>query len=59
MEVELSATFEDLRVLKMAEEIADALWKQIKQWDEFARDVVGKQLARADGASGTRINHQP
>ena len=43
----MSATFEDLRVLKSAEEIADSVWKIVVQWDEFAKDVVGKQLTRA------------
>ena len=43
----MSATFEDLRVLKSAEEIADSIWKRVVQWDEFAKDVVGKQMARS------------
>lgn len=43
----MSATFEDLRVLKSAEEIADSVWKVVVQWDEFAKDVVGKQIARS------------
>ena len=41
----MPATFEDLRVLKSAEEIADSIWKRVIQWDEFAKDVVGKQMA--------------
>ncbi len=51
----MSATFEDLRVLKTAEEIADAIWKQTTQWNEYARDVVGKQLARAADSIGANI----
>ena len=43
----MSATFEDLRILKSAEEIADSVWKIVVQWDEFAKDVVGKQMARS------------
>jgi four helix bundle protein len=49
------ATFEDLRVLKSAEEIADSLWKIVVQWDEFARDVVGKQMARSADSVGANI----
>jgi four helix bundle protein len=49
------ATFDDLDVLKTAEAVADALWKQVVQWDEFAKDVVGKQLTRAADSIGANI----
>ena len=51
----MSTDFEDLRILKTAEEIADAIWKQVVTWDEFAQDVVGKQLARATDSIGANI----
>ena len=51
----MSATFEDLRVLKSAEEIADSVWKIIVRWDEFAKDVVGKQIARSADSVGANI----
>ena len=51
----MSATFEDLRVLKSAEEIADSIWKVVVQWDEFAKDVVGKQMARSADSIGANI----
>ena len=51
----MSATFEDLRVLKSAEEIADSIWKRVVQWDEFAKDVVGKQIARSADSIGANI----
>ena len=51
----MSATFEDLRVLKSAEEIADSIWKIVVQWDEFAKDVVGKQMARSADSIGANI----
>ena len=51
----MPATFEDLRVLKAAEEIADSIWKRVVRWEEFARDVVGKQLARAADSIGANI----
>src|SRR5215217_5165990 len=51
----MSATFEDLRALKSAEEIADSLWKIVVQWDEFAKDVVGKQMARSADSIGANI----
>jgi len=52
----MSATFEDLRVLKSAEEVADSIRKRVVQWDEFAKDVVGKQLTRAVDSIGTNIS---
>lgn len=51
----MSATFEDLRVLKSAEEIADSIWKIVVQWDEFAKEVVGKQIARSADSVGANI----
>ena len=51
----MSATFEDLRVLKSAEEIADSVWKRVVQWDNFAKDVVGKQRARSVDSIGANI----
>lgn len=51
----MSATFEDLKILKSAEEIADSLWKRVVQWDEFSKDVVGKQITRAADSIGANI----
>src|SRR5687768_10974592 len=51
----MPATFEDLRVLKSAEEISDAVWKIVIEWDEFAKDVVGKQIAKSADSVGANI----
>lgn len=51
----MSTELEDLRILKTAEEIADIVWKRVVVWDEFAQDVVGKQLARAIDSIGANI----
>ena len=42
-------------MLKSAEEIADSIWKRVVQWDEFAKDVVGKQIARSADSIGANI----
>jgi four helix bundle protein len=47
--------FEELRVLKMAEAIADGIWRAVARWDLFARDVVGGQLAKAADSIGANI----
>jgi hypothetical protein len=54
LEIAVSATFENLRGLKSAEELADAIGKRVVKWDEFACDVVGKQLARAVDSIGAK-----
>ena len=43
----MALKFEDLRILKTAEAVADDVWRQVARWDQFAREVVGGQLARA------------
>ena len=52
----MAMSFEDLRVLRSAEEIADGVWKDVTKWDEFARDVVGLQLTRAIDSVGANIS---
>lgn len=51
----MPTSFEDLKVLKSAEAIADAIYKGAERWNEFARDVVGKQIARAADSVGANI----
>jgi len=51
----MAVKFEDLRVLQTAEELADEIWKLAVQWDDFARDVVGQQFARAADSIGANI----
>ena len=51
----MTVKFEDLKALQAAEEVADALWKQIVEWDSSARDTVGKQLVRAADSVGANI----
>lgn len=47
--------FDDLRVLQAAEGLADEVWKVVIGWDEFARDVIGRQLAKASDSIGANI----
>jgi four helix bundle protein len=51
----MATAFEDLRILHVAEAIADDIWQHVVGWEEFARDVVGKQLARATDSIGANI----
>jgi len=51
----VATELEDLKILQTAESIADAVWKRVVQWEEFAKDVVGKQMARATDSIGANI----
>jgi four helix bundle protein len=51
----MAVGLEDLQVLKAAETIADSIWKQVAQWDDFAKDVVGKQIIRSADSIGANI----
>ncbi|MEW6401511.1 MAG: four helix bundle protein [Chloroflexota bacterium] len=51
----MPTSLEDVRVLKSAEQIADAIYKIASRWNEFARDVVGKQISRAADSIGANI----
>jgi len=51
----MATELEDLKILQTAENIADAVWKRVVQWEEFAKDVVGKQMARATDSIGANI----
>jgi four helix bundle protein len=51
----MPTSLEDVRVLKSAEQIADAIYKLSSRWDEFAKDVVGKQISRAVDSIGANI----
>lgn len=52
----MATELEDLQVLRMVEGVADALWKDVVQWDHFVRDTVGKQLTRAVDSIGANIS---
>jgi four helix bundle protein len=51
----MAMKFEELRVLKAAEAVADGIWQQVVRWDPFAREVVGGQLVRAVDSIGANI----
>ena len=47
--------FENLRVYKLSEELADEIWGIVLCWDGFARDTVGKQIVRSADSIGANI----
>jgi len=47
--------FENLRIYKLSEQLADRVWESVSRWDGFAKDTVGKQLVRAADSIGANI----
>ncbi len=49
------SAFEDLKLYRLAEELADVVWTIVGKWSNFARDTVGKQMVRAADSVGANI----
>lgn len=52
----MGASIDDLQVLRVVETLADDVWKQVAEWNDFSRDTVGKQLTRAVDSIGANIS---
>ena len=50
-----SLKLENLHVYQKAEDLADAVWEVVSNWDHFAKETVGKQLIRAADSVGANI----
>jgi four helix bundle protein len=48
-------SFENLRVYRLSEELADAVWDLARRWQPLARDTVGKQIIRSADSIGANI----
>ena len=48
-------SFEELRVYRLAEELADEIWNIVRCWDSLARDTTGKQIIRSADSIGANI----
>ena len=51
----MKSAFENLRVYRLSEKVADEIWDLVLGWDHFARDTVGRQLVRAADSIGANI----
>ena len=47
--------FVNLRVYRLAEEVADTVWDVVAEWDGFAKRTVGAQIVRAADSIGANI----
>ena len=46
---------ENLRVYRLAEDIADLAWEIVIKWDWLPQDTVGKQLIKSADSIGANI----
>jgi four helix bundle protein len=49
------SNFENLQVYQLAEKLADGLWELARDWNNLARDTIGKQMLRAADSIGANI----
>lgn len=47
--------FEELRVYRLSEEVADLVWSMVNKWPLLAQRTVGEQLVRAADSIGANI----
>lgn len=50
-----SLKLEELRVYQRAELLADTIWEVTSDWENFAKETVGKQLVRAADSIGANL----
>jgi four helix bundle protein len=50
-----SKRFQDLEVYRLAERLADEIWKIVEGWQPLAQDTVGKQMIRSADSVGANI----
>jgi four helix bundle protein len=51
----MSNRLEDLEIYNLSEQFADEIWFIVIKWDHFAKDTLGKQLARSADSIGANI----
>jgi four helix bundle protein len=51
----MALAVEEVRVLRLAEAMADTAWKTVVGWQPFAREAMGKSLVQAADAIGASL----
>src|SRR5437773_12151738 len=49
------SNFENLRVYKLSEKLADEIWDIAERWHSFAKGTVGRQVVRSADSIGANI----
>ena len=47
--------FENLKVYRLSEDLADRIWDVVATWDGFAKQTVGAQIVRAADSIGANV----
>ena len=50
----VSKSFQELRVYRLSEQLADEIWQIVNCWEFFAKDT-GKQIVRSADSVGANI----
>ncbi len=50
-----SKRFQDLEVYRLAERLADEIWKTVQAWEPLAKDTIARQIIRAADSVGANI----
>ena len=48
-------SFQELRVYKLSERLADEIWKAVNTWEPFAKNTIGQQIVRSADSVGANI----
>jgi len=46
---------DDLKIYQIAQEFGECIWKIVKSWNYFEKDVIGKQLIRSTDSIAANI----
>jgi len=49
------ANFEQLKVYRLAEKLADEIWKMVQTWQHFDKSTIGSQIVRSADSIGANI----
>lgn len=47
--------FEELQVYRLAEKLANEIWNIVREWDDFTKETIGKQIVRSADSIGANI----
>ncbi len=48
-------SFQELRVYKLSERLADEIWKAVNTWKPFAKNTIDQQIVRSADSVGANI----
>ncbi len=38
---------EDLKIYQLSMDLAEKVWNNVRKWDDFSKDTIGKQLIKS------------